>query len=77
MRTLVLYTEDRAPRAAILEHDESFDVCTEEGINRIIDDILEADHLVTFFIELPDEYFRPTVTDVDGDEVMMRFVNIP
>lgn len=78
MRTLVIYQRDREPFAVILDHEPETDPAENMKATDLLRHEFEADATAMFFIELPNDTFRPLVmkhekSDESADEVGISF----
>lgn len=75
MRTLVLYRNDMGDTvSAMLTHSDDIDLSDIDAVGRV-ELALETDSIL-YMIEMPDDTFRPAVTDQFGDEIAMQFVEM-
>jgi hypothetical protein len=76
MRTLVLYKRDNEQFGCIVDHHESI-VFEEDEAERVeLYDHLGADAHSMFYVELPDDTFRPAVFSNEGEECAVMFHEI-
>jgi hypothetical protein len=76
MRTLVIYKRDNEQFGCIIDHDESFDPLEHPAARDAVEDELSSDKNSVFYVEMPNDTFRPSVFNMNGDECAVSFLEL-